>query len=80
MQTAFLSEFEIESQKLHKTSMKGARTAIEWSYGKVKEIFTTLDFNRKVQVRKVPVALLYIINVMLLDFKTCIGHGTFAEI
>eukprot|EP00171_Calliarthron_tuberculosum_P022181 IDg22181t1 len=79
LQTAYPRSTATEEQRNLNRSMNGARTAVEWSYGEVKRYFTTQDFSRKLQVKKLPVALLYACSVLLVNFKTCLGHHTSAS-
>eukprot|EP00171_Calliarthron_tuberculosum_P008950 IDg8950t1 len=76
LQTAFPRSSATSAQLTHNATMNSASTAVEWSYGEVRASFTTQDFHRKLMIRKLPVALPYIVSVLLRKFKTCIGHGS----
>lgn len=75
LQTAFPRQTATEEEKRYNKSMSAVRIAVEWSYGEVKKHFTSQDFARKLQVRKAPIAVLYICSVLLWNFKTCLRHG-----
>eukprot|EP00171_Calliarthron_tuberculosum_P001560 IDg1560t1 len=61
MQTAFPRSSASAEQVAYNTSMNAARIAVEWNYKDVKQMWTSNDFARKLQVRKGPFALLYIV-------------------
>jgi len=79
LQVAFPRQNITPEQIAFNTSMNKPRTAVEWSYGELKNTFASQDFHRKLQVKKTPVGVFYIVAVLLRNFKTCLGHGTIAE-
>eukprot|EP00171_Calliarthron_tuberculosum_P004019 IDg4019t1 len=64
MQIAFPREGATVEERAYNKSMCGARIAVEWSYGEVKQHFTSQDFSRKLHVRRAPIATLYICSVL----------------
>jgi len=76
MQVGFKRKYATAEQLEYNNQMNGTRIAVEWSYGEVKASWATLDFSRKMQAQKLPVGLLYIVAVLLRNFKTCLGHTT----
>eukprot|EP00171_Calliarthron_tuberculosum_P004305 IDg4305t1 len=56
--TAVRGQDLTEIEMAHNSAMNSARVSVEWSYGEIKNIFVSQDFPRKLQVRKLPVALL----------------------
>jgi len=79
MQVGFPRKRATPEQLRYNNKMNAARIAVEWSYGEVKASWASQDYARKLQTGKVPVGLLYIICVLLRNFKTCLGHNTIAE-
>lgn len=75
MQTAFPGPTLTAEQAEFNRSMNTVRTAVEWSYGEVKKNFSTQDFHRKLIISKAPVGVLYVLCVLLHNFKTCLKHG-----
>ena len=62
MQVAFPTRLEGEvdaEEEAQNTDMARVRLSVEWRYKEVKQIFTSLDFRRKLKVREGPVALVY---------------------
>lgn len=70
MQTAFPRSSCSQIQTTYNTSMNAARIAVEWGYKDVKQMWTSQDFGRKLKIRKGPVGLLYVVSVLLRNFKT----------
>ena len=56
--------------------MNGSRTAVEWIYKDVEQKFASQDFHRKLQMKKYPVASLFIVSVLLRNIKLCVGRTT----
>ena len=75
MQTAYAHVTITSAQAAFNRSMNKVRTSVEWSYGEVKQYFTSQDFQRKLIVAKAPIAIMYVLSVILRNFKTCMGHG-----
>ena len=61
LQIAYARRTATDEQRVFNTSMNKPRTAVEWSYGELKNTFTSQDIHRKLQVKKLPVGLLYIV-------------------
>jgi hypothetical protein len=55
--------------------MSSFREPVEWSYKDIKQMWTIVDFPRKLKVKEAPIALLYICGVLLWNIKVCFGHG-----
>lgn len=78
MQVGYPKRNSTPEQRKHNRAMNSARVCVEWSYGEVKNSFATQDFARKMQVMKLPVGLLYVVSILLRNFKTCTGHHPLA--
>ena len=75
LQVAFTRHCCTPDQVHYNRKMIAVRTWVEWSYGEVKQYSTTHNFSRKLSVRKMPIAVLYICAVLLRNFKACLKHG-----
>eukprot|EP00171_Calliarthron_tuberculosum_P019568 IDg19568t1 len=73
--TAYPRHTATAAQASFNKEMNAVRTAVEWSYGEVKQSFTSQDFPRNLKLRQAPISLLYICAVLLRNFRTCLGHG-----
>lgn len=78
MQVGYPRRQATPEQLRYNAEMNAARIAVEWSYGEVKASWATQDYARKLQTGTVPVGKLYILCVLLRNFKTCLGHSTIA--
>jgi hypothetical protein len=76
LQVGFSGPNITPEQKGYNIAMSGVRVAVEWSYKDIKQMWTTLDFSRKLKVREAPVALLYHMAALLWNCKVCLKHGS----
>eukprot|EP00171_Calliarthron_tuberculosum_P003365 IDg3365t1 len=74
MQTAYPNPVTAAQKELNK-SMNAVRTSVEWSYGEVKQHFSSQDFGHKLHVCRVPIAVMHVCALLLRNFKTCLRHG-----
>lgn len=75
MRTAYPRRTATEDQAVFNVAMNAVRTAVEWSYGEVKQRSTIQDFKRAIKLRQGPVAELYVAAVLLHNFRICHGYG-----
>jgi hypothetical protein len=52
--------------------MAGVRIAVEWSFGKVLQLFSFNDYSKNLKIDLQPVAKLYVISVVLANIHTCL--------
>jgi hypothetical protein len=60
LQIGFSPMSATPEQLLYNAEMSPVQVAVEWNYKDVKAMWTTQDFKRKLKVRELPVAVLYI--------------------
>jgi len=75
MQVAFPAPLGGEAdaeEDTQNTDMAGLRVSVEWGYKEVKQVFTSLDFKRKLKIREGPVALVYRCTALLWNMRTCL--------
>lgn len=56
-------------------SMSSARIAVEWGFQKISTLFAFIDFKRLQKLRLQPVALHYLVAVILTNCHTCLYGG-----
>lgn len=71
LQTAFDGLLTPE-QEQHNHTMKVPRVSVEWGFKDVKQACSTLDFPRKLHIRRGPVWLLYKMAVFLWNLRCCL--------
>lgn len=52
-------------------SMSQSRITVEWAYGRVLQLWSSLDFNRNLKLFKSPIGALYMVAVLLTNVVTC---------
>ena len=75
LQTAFPSLGASAEQLWHNKGMSSVREAVNWTYKDIKQLWTTQDYNRQLNVRLSPVALLYQTAAILWNFRVCMSGG-----
>jgi len=74
MQVAFPEPVDGEQdadEEEQNTNMAAVRVSVEWGYKEVKQVFTSLDYKRKLKVREGPVGLMYRCAVFLWNVRVC---------
>lgn len=59
----------------HNSAMNAARTAVEWTYKDVKQMWTSQDYKRMLKVRQAPISLMYKGAALLWNIKICLQNG-----
>lgn len=54
--------------------MSAVRTSVEHNYKDMKQYWISKDFSRNFKVQKAPMALLYKVSTLVLNFHVCL-HG-----
>jgi len=62
------------------TDMAGLPVFVEWGYKEVKQVFTSLDFKRKLNIREGPVTLVYRCAALLWNMRTCLNGSQTASV
>ena len=75
LQIAFPRTMATPTEVEYNKNMSAAREVVLWSYKDLKQMFTTQDMRQKLKSREPPISLLYICSALLLNVKTCLGHG-----
>jgi len=58
-------------------AMSTVRIPVEWVFKDIKQYFPLMDFIRKLKVNQAPVASMYMISILLYNFRTCLyGNPT----
>ena len=75
LQTAFPRLGASAEQLWYNKGMSSVREAVEWTHKDIKQLWTTQDFKRKLNVRQSPIALLYQTAAILWNFRVCMSGG-----
>lgn len=72
LQTAHPRLNATAAELMYNKLMSAVRTAVEWTYKDVKQLWCSQDFKRSLKVRKSPIALLYKASALLWNFHVCL--------
>lgn len=61
-----------EDEKAFNKTMSQLRQCVEWEFGKIKTLFSFLDFKKNLKLLLQPVAKYYIVGTLLANCHTCI--------
>ena len=54
------------------TAMSGVRVSVEWTFGKIIQLFAFLDFKKNIKVLLQPVGKYYVVGALLTNCYTCL--------
>lgn len=68
----------LRAEKLHENEDRArARVIVEWMFGDVKIQWTITEFPRKLKLGQAPVGTLYLLAMLLTNFRSCLyGNQT----
>lgn len=61
-----------EEQEAYNAAMNALRIVVEWGYKDLKQVFSALDYKRKLKVREWPCGLVYQVAVLLWNVRCCL--------
>ena len=64
------------SQLAFNKAMSRLRIPVEWLFKEVKQYFPLMDFARKLKVNQAPVGSLYLLSVLLTNFRACVYRNS----
>ena len=61
------------------TAMSGVRISVEWTFGKIVQLFAYLDFKKNQKLLLQPVGKYYIVGALLTNCHTCLYGSQTSE-
>lgn len=78
--TKFEERPQMQPYEIHfNTTMNAQRTSIEWSFGKVTNLFSALDFSPTQRLLNSPLEFQYKVAVLLTNIHTCLYGGEVSD-
>jgi hypothetical protein len=68
-----------DALELENECMSSCRESIEWNYGDVGKLWALVDYKKVLKMRKMPVAKMYKVAMILKDAFTCLNGSTCSE-
>ena len=75
LQVEFPRASATPTQKVYGALMSAVREAVEWTYKDLKQVWSSKDFKRQLEIRKCPISLLYEAGGSLWNVKICLHRG-----
>lgn len=66
-------------QKAFNKAMSTGRVTVEWFFKEVKLYWSTMDYRRKMRTGESPVGALYLVTMLLTNFRNCVYPNTIAQ-
>lgn len=61
-----------QAEQEFNTAMSSVRVSVEWTFGKIIQLFAFLDFKKNIKVLLQPVGKYYIVGTLLTNCHTCL--------
>lgn len=72
LQIAFAGDNLTDAQAAYNTAMSALRVSVEWAFKDIKQVFSYLDYSRKLKLQEGPVGLLYLVAALLWNLRSCL--------